>query len=54
MEKNHQVCNLNSQFCKKKYTNIFLFNFPEPVIEEIEVPHRYRPDNLNLLCDTTG
>jgi len=26
----------------------------EPVIEELELPHRYRPENLDLLCEATG
>lgn len=26
----------------------------EPVLDELELPHRYRPDNIQLLCDATG
>jgi len=26
----------------------------EPIFEDLDVPHRYRPENLQLLCDATG
>ena len=31
----------------------FIF-FSEPVVEDLELPHRYRPENLDLLCEATG
>jgi len=26
----------------------------EPIYEDLDLPHRYRPENLQLLCDATG
>lgn len=26
----------------------------EPILEDLDLPHRYRPENLQLLCDATG
>eukprot|EP00095_Tigriopus_kingsejongensis_P010694 maker-scaffold261_size233860-snap-gene-1.29 protein:Tk10694 transcript:maker-scaffold261_size233860-snap-gene-1.29-mRNA-1 annotation:"hypothetical protein TcasGA2_TC000296" len=26
----------------------------EPILEDLELPHRYRPQNLKTLCDATG
>jgi len=26
----------------------------EPMLEDLDIPHRYRPENLNLLCEATG
>ncbi len=31
----------------------FIF-FPEPILEDLDLPHRYRPENLNMLCEATG
>ena len=31
-----------------------MFSVSEPVLDELELPHRYRPDNIQLLCDATG
>ena len=41
--------------------NLFLLRFvfsisilAEPIYEDLDLPHRYRPENLQLLCDATG
>lgn len=26
----------------------------EPILEDLDLPHRYRPENLQLLCEATG
>ena len=36
------------------YKAFFNTYISEPVVEELELPHRYRPDNLVLLCEATG
>ena len=33
---------------------IFYSFFIEPILEDLDIPHRYRPENLQLLCDATG
>ena len=33
---------------------LFFSFFAEPVVEDLELPHRYRPENLDLLCEATG
>jgi len=40
------------KYLKNTWTGVLTGN--EPVVEELELPHRYRPDNLVLLCEATG
>jgi hypothetical protein len=32
----------------------FFYFISEPILEDLEMPHRYRPENLKMLCDATG
>ena len=39
----------------KKHVEKKLLMFLEPKrLEDLELPHRYRPENLDLLCEATG
>ena len=33
---------------------LYLPCFSEPILEDLEMPHRYRPENLEMLCEATG
>jgi hypothetical protein len=37
---------------KTKTKNIYYLL--EPILEDLEMPHRYRPENLKMLCEATG
>ena len=52
----HCISKLNPFWVKRKIRlNCFKIANLEPlVVEEVAAPHRYRPDNLNLLCSATG
>ena len=36
---------------KAIYVSVFI---SEPILEDLELPHRYRPENLEMLCEATG
>ena len=36
------------------YNYEFTFVLEPKRLEDLELPHRYRPENLDLLCEATG
>jgi hypothetical protein len=38
----------------RSFFKIVIVFFPEPILEDLEMPHRYRPENLKILCEATG
>ena len=60
---NHQMCLQKISFyiggirSDKRFLiqmAFYFYFFVEPVLEDLELPHRYRPENLQMLCDETG
>merc|ERR1712008_295668 len=42
-----------SKYLREAWTGV-ISGTAEPIFEDLDVPHRYRPENLQLLCDATG
>merc|ERR1712008_148527 len=42
----------SSKYLREAWTGVI--SGTEPIFEDLDVPHRYRPENLQLLCDATG
>ena len=44
---------LRSSYALEETESIF-FSILEPILEDLDMPHRYRPENLEMLCEATG
>lgn len=41
-------------YLKHAWVGVMRGSSGKPVLEDLELPHRYRPENLQMLCDETG